>query len=509
MNRNGYFAYIRVSTPKQGSVGTSLSQQRAAIENYAQRFDLNVTKQFEERETAAKQGRPVFLEMLDSVRKGKAKGIIIHKIDRSARNLKDWADLMDSGVEVHFANESLDLNSRGGRLSADIQAVVAADFIRNLREETKKGILGRLKQGLYPFPARVGYLNRGAGKPKIPDPEQAPLVKKAFELYAAGDIGLDALAEKMYDLGLRNKRGNKISRNGLSCMLKNPFYIGFIRVDSIGEVFVGKHQPIISRKLFDQVQAVLSGKTYKRKVKHNFLFRRLVSCSRCERVLIGERQKGNVYYRCHTRDCPQKTIREELIEESVISTYAKLQLTDQEYAYLRSEATRLQDDEPKRIKQAQDELTARLMNTEKRLERLVEGYLDGVLDKDTYLAKKNGLIFEKQDIDRKLRKVGVRQGEALAKFDQFLELVKSACLSYEKADTEGKREMVKITTSNFYASDKSLSIKLRNPFEILFERQTIPVGSPQPAETRTLNDLYLKLTVYFKTQSTFKNLLGH
>ncbi|MCO6512288.1 MAG: recombinase family protein [Aridibacter famidurans] len=509
MNKNGYFAYIRVSTPKQGSVGTSLTQQRAAIENYALRFGLQVTKQFEERETAAKQGRPVFLEMLEAVRKGDAKGIIIHKIDRSARNLRDWADLMDSGVEVHFANESLDLNSRGGRLSADIQAVVAADFIRNLREETKKGILGRLKQGLYPFPARVGYLDRGAGKPKTPDPIQAPLVEKAFELYADGDIGLNALAEKMYDLGMRNKSGNKISRNGLSGILKNPFYIGLIRVDSMGEVFAGKHQPIISRKLFDQVQAVIGGKTYKRKVKHNFLFRRLVSCSRCENVLIGERQKGYVYYRCHTRDCPQKTVREELIEESLVSTYSKLQLTDQEYAYLKSEAARYREEEPKRIKQAQDELTARLTNSEKKLERLVDGYVEGVLDKETYLAKRNRLISEKQEIDKKLRQVDVGQGESLARFNQFLEFVKSACLSYEKADTEGKREMVKITTSNFYASDKSLSIKLRNPFEILFERQTIPVGSPQPAETRTLNDLYLKLTVYFKTQSTFKNLLGH
>ena len=63
--------------------------------------------------------------------------MIIHKIDRSARNLKDWADLgelIDQGIDVHFANESLDLHSRGGRLSADIQAVVAADYTC-IREE--------------------------------------------------------------------------------------------------------------------------------------------------------------------------------------------------------------------------------------------------------------------------------------------------------------------------------------------------------------------------------------
>jgi DNA invertase Pin-like site-specific DNA recombinase len=105
--------------------------------------------------------------MLKGLRTGKAQGVVIHKIDRSARNLRDWSDLgelIDQGIEVHFANESLDLQTRGGRLSADIQAVVASDYIRNLREETKKGIRGRLRQGIYPFGAPVGYLNNGGGK---------------------------------------------------------------------------------------------------------------------------------------------------------------------------------------------------------------------------------------------------------------------------------------------------------------------------------------------------------
>src|SRR5207245_11339384 len=125
----------------------SLQEQKGAIENYSHRFGLKIDQWFEERETAAKHGRPVFTQMLKLLRQGKARGVIIHKIDRSARNLKDWADLgemIDAGIEVHFANESLDLHSRGGRLSADIQAVVAADYIRNLREETRKGFYGSL-----------------------------------------------------------------------------------------------------------------------------------------------------------------------------------------------------------------------------------------------------------------------------------------------------------------------------------------------------------------------------
>src|SRR5262249_33802976 len=148
--------YTRVSTVKQGERGVSLQEQHDAIVRYAQRNSLEINTWFEERETAAKRGRPVFNRMLKLLKRGKADGVIIHKIDRGARNLKDWADLgelIDQGIEVHFANESLDLHSRGGRLSADIQAVVAADYIRNLREETRKGFYGRIKRGLYPLPA--------------------------------------------------------------------------------------------------------------------------------------------------------------------------------------------------------------------------------------------------------------------------------------------------------------------------------------------------------------------
>src|SRR2546429_3593635 len=190
------FAYIRVSTAKQGEEGVSLQEQRGAITRYAERCSLKIIEWYEEWETAAKRGRPIFIQMLKRFKKAEADGVIIHKIDRSARNLRDWADLgemIDKGIEVYFANESLDLHTRGGRLSADIQAVVAADYIRNLREETKKGFYGRIKQGLYPLPAPLGYLDQGKGKPKELDPVRAPLVRKAFELYGSGRYNLDTL----------------------------------------------------------------------------------------------------------------------------------------------------------------------------------------------------------------------------------------------------------------------------------------------------------------------------
>lgn len=139
------FGYIRVSTARQGE-GVSLEEQKSAISRYAEQNDLDVIRWFEEKQTAAKSGRPIFNQMLKLLRDGKAHGLITHKVDRSARNLRDWAiisELPDQGIDLFVATENLDFRSRGGRLTADIQAVIAADFIRNNREGTIKGPAGR------------------------------------------------------------------------------------------------------------------------------------------------------------------------------------------------------------------------------------------------------------------------------------------------------------------------------------------------------------------------------
>jgi site-specific DNA recombinase len=503
-----YFSYIRVSTQRQGVLGTSLTEQFAAIERYAQRFNLTIVKQYEERETAAKQGRPVFLEMLKALRQNKASGLIIHKIDRSARNLKDWADLaslIDSGIEVHFANESLDLNSRGGRLSADIQAVVAADYIRNLREETKKGIYGRLRQGLYPFPARVGYLDMGKGEPKKHDPIQAPLVKQAFELYASGTYGLNALVETMYDAGLRNKNGNKISRNGLVCILKNPFYMGLIKLDTTPELFVGVHEPIVSKALFDDVQSVFRGKRLPKSNRHFFLFRRVINCKRCKNLLIPETQKGHIYYRCQTKRCPQKSIREEIIETKMLEIFKKLELSGREYKYLQTEAENYFKDAPKREEEIKKLMMMDLSNIESRLAKLADAYVDEVFDRETYFTKKNELVLKQKEISEQLASKKESSRNILEQLREFLELLKSVYLSYKSGTSEEKREMVKITFSNCTAEEKSLVIKLKKPFEMIYEREAFPVGSPTLATTRTFRELSRKLVQYFKKLSMTKN----
>jgi DNA invertase Pin-like site-specific DNA recombinase len=441
----GYFSYIRVSTVRQGQIGTSLTEKKEAIQRYADRWNLRIVKEFEEKETAARSGRPVFRTMLRELKRQHANGLIIHKIDRSARNLRDWAELgelIDEGIEIHFANENLDLESRGGRLSADIQAVVAADYIRNLREEVKKGFYGRLKQGFYPMPAPIGYMDRGAAQPKEPDPSKASLIIKAFQIYARGDISIRRLTLTMYDAGLRTRGGNRVSENGMATILHNTFYTGVIKIGPSGEMFVGRHQPIISKTLFDQVQRALSGRHIKGIRRHDFLFRRLLVCADCRRTLIGEIQKAKIYYRCQTRTCEQKTIREDEVNVAVVELLRRIRFSDDENRYLTQLINARTDDFLQMQESLRQTLTIQLEQSKSRLAALTDAYLDGLLDKDSYIAKKNQLVADRQATTEKLDRLKQGDSSLRDELKQKLELANTAYISYETGSVEEKRQMV-------------------------------------------------------------------
>jgi site-specific DNA recombinase len=495
-----YFGYIRVSTAKQGEKGVSLQEQQSAIRQYAQRYGLTILQWFEERESAAKRGRAVFGQMMGQLRKGTAQGVIIHKIDRSARNLKDWADLgelIDSGVEVHFANESLDLNTRGGRLSADIQAVVASDYIRNLREETRKGFYGRLKQGLYPLPAPLGYLDRGKGKVKELDPLMAPIVGKAFELYGSQQYSLHRLLAEVDRMGLRNRFGIPISLTGLSTILNNPFYMGIVRVKRTGELFPGAHSPLVSKALFERVQMTLEGKTVDRLVRHNFTYRRLVRCGGCGRSLIGESQKGHVYYRCQTRECPTKTVREEVIEGVMTATMAILKLDDEELAYVREwmEDARLHQDSLREEELQHTKL--RLDAVRNRVNRLTDVFIDGMLEKPLFEERKAALVIEEREVRERMHDLEAGNGLALRKLEEFLELMKNAPFLYKNANPDEKRDLVRNLFSNLRLIDRNVSVEPHPSVQVLVNRPKISYGAPSRDVHRTWNKLLKKLLRQF------------
>jgi len=475
---------------KQGEQGVSLQEQRSTIEQYAARFKLPISRWFEEQETAAKRGRPVFNDILKLLRSGKAAGLVVHKIDRSARNLRDWADLgelIDSGIEVHFANESLDMTSRGGRLAADIQAVVAADYIRNLREEARKGFYGRIKQGFLPMPAPVGYLDVGAGQAKAIDPFKGPLVRTAFELYSTGRFNLHSLQAEMTTLGLTNRNGNALYLQNYALVLRNPFYIGLIRLKSSGETFPGAHQPLIPKSLFDRVQDVLDGRTKHRQIKHDLPFRKVIRCHQCGYSLIGEVKHASVYYRCHTRQCPVKGLRQDTINSVLSERLEMLEFGDDERACLPEVLRSWQHNQSESRQSAIAATELRIGQIAARLDRLTDALIDGLLENSAYEQRKTALVGERRELEEHLAKV--RSGEAATEIEKILEFASSAYSLYVSQSPQEKRELIQIVTSNASFDGKTLDFTWKFPYGEVANRAHITNGGAKRDTRRILEQL--------------------
>ena len=467
------FAYIRVSKPKKGG-GVSLEQQQAAIERYVAQQGLDITAWFKEKKTAATQGRPVFNEMMRQLRQRMASGVVMHKVDRSARNLRDWtdlADLIEAGVDLHFAHDAIDMKSRGGRLSADLQAVIAADYIRNLREEALKGIEGRLKQGILPHHAPIGYLDCGPGEPKAIDPVRGPIIRWLFERYGAGDCTLRDLTEFAGSRGLRNSAGKPLRVTQIHYLLRNVSYAGVLKSARFG-IFPGAHQPIVRRSLFDRVQEILSGKFVRRTKRHFFLFRRLLRCNTCGRSLIASRVKGIVYYRCSTVTCPTTSVREDAVDAEVREVLQQITLGDTEADRIAAELAAADREAHDLLEKRRAALTEALATANARFERLTSLLLDDKIDPTAYDEARSAIVLGRQKLEQDLAAADEDQNIAIAATGKIVELTRRPVILYESADDERKRLLVETVMSNCVVTGKSLEFSLREPFATLAKRQS-------------------------------------
>lgn len=455
------FGYVRVSTVKQGE-GVSLEEQRDAISRYAEKHDLAITQWFEEKQTAAKSGRPVFNQMIKLLRAGKAQGLITHKVDRSARNLRDWAlisELPDQGIDLYVATENLDFRSRGGRLTADIQAVIAADFIRNNREETIKGLRGRLKQGLYPFRAPLGYLDTGKGNPKAVDPIKAPLVRKLFEAYASGRHSLRSLQSYANEIGLTNYRGRPLALNNITRLLNNPFYFGLIEIKRSGATYEGAHEPIISAGLFRTVRDVKSGKAGPKVTRHNHPFQGVFRCGCCGDPMRPELQKSKyLYYRCHRKNCETKTIRHELVDKAVYHELKLLQIS-MECAETLLQGWREQDEKDTSLEEIIG-LELQLKDCVSKQERLLDLLVAGTIVESVYQRKTRDLKFQEASLRERISQAG-QNDNTFAHRQKFVELVENLAGLYETLEPDEKREFIKNTWSNCKVIGKKVVLEPR------------------------------------------------
>ena len=367
----------------------------------------------------------------------------------------------------------------------NFQAIIAEDYIENLRQETLKGQMGRLKQGLTPWAAPVGYLDNGKGKPKTIDPVKGPLVKELFELYARGAFSIAALTNVMHAKGLSNTSGGKLSKTCISKTLNNPFYIGRIYVRKWNKGFNGIHEPLISKSLFYAVQDRLTGKARSSGHKHSYRYSKSFRCGLCSYSMIGERQKGHVYYRCHTKTCPTKGIRETAIDSEIEQLLAALRLDETTYSLLAASLTERRKNSQADEDKAVQALSLQIANIRSRKERLTDLRLDDEIDADNYKKKKADIQRQLDELEEKEVLIKGQPDHVYNQVEEILELAKSL-ISRDETEINGNiNNLLQKISSNRTISPESIDIPCVSPWHVLLDRSKIQSCAQDRDTTRT------------------------
>jgi site-specific DNA recombinase len=203
-------AYLRVSTEDQAAKGVSLEAQRAKIEAYAKLYDLELVAVLEDAGASGKSlDRPGLRQALVMLASGEAKALIVMKLDRLTRSVRDLGLLLErdfaSGKAALLSvGEQIDTRSAAGRLVLNVLASVAQWEREAIGERTAAALAHKKAKGERVGGVPYGYRAAGCTLETVPA-EQAVIVQ-ARELRAAG-LSLRQVCDQLAARGHLSRTG--------------------------------------------------------------------------------------------------------------------------------------------------------------------------------------------------------------------------------------------------------------------------------------------------------------
>ena len=483
-----YILYARKSTDVEDKQVLSIGAQITELKDFAKKLELQIVDILIEKQTAKKPGRPIFGKMLERIKNGEADGILAWLPDRLSRNS------IDSGQIIYMLdeNEITDLkfphfwfqNTPQGKYMLANEFNSSKQYVDNLSVNTKRGLQAKVRAGLCPRLAPLGYLNDIRTKTIIVDKRKAPIVRQCFELYSVGDKTLDAIAEFLYSNGIKTKGrrptksdpksagGKQWHASRVRYMLSDCFYYGHFRY--AGDIHEGKHKPIIEKALFDKVQQVLSGRGRVQKAKTNPPpLCRLVRCAFCGCFVSGavktkKQKNGNehryIYYRCShkkkTIPCREKELREYVLAGQLASLIESLSMPKIWGDFMFSELEKDERVSKNESDKIVENFRSRLDDVNAKLKRLFDVYLDGDIEQDRYRDKRAELMSEKKSFESKIEQVLVSADFWIEPMRNWVKTAVSLCEIDENSSHETIAGAIrKIEGLNLTMSDRKLIAK--------------------------------------------------
>jgi predicted transcriptional regulator len=320
-------------------------------------------------------------------------------------------------------------------------------------------------------------------------------VREAFELYATGTATLDRIRAFFGERGVVSKTGHILIRAHVSKILSNPFYYGHFRYT--GEIYEGKHEPIITKALFDKVEAILNRRfRYSPSEKHTIPkpYVGLLRCASCGGAITAEIQKGHTYYRCTKKGrliswCDQPYVREEALDME-ISTLLKPFALSSDWA---DGMVELVKKEKKQAAQSSAEMAeqkrSEIEQVNLKLQKLLDSFLDGLIDRETFTPKKAELMSLKKSLEAQKAAHAAGRANWLEPFQNWILTARNAGeIAVSGALQEKKGLALKIFGSNLVLDRKKARGSCVKPWSLI----------PLNTQTGGMVPLYNAARTFFK-----------
>ena len=472
-----YALYCRKSTEDSSRQILSLDSQEKEMKQKADGLGLDIVKVFRESKSAKKpDNRPQFSELINLIKRGKIEGVICWKIDRLSRNPIDSATiqwlLQQNQLKIIETMERQYLPNDNALLF-NVESGMANQYILDLSKNVKRGIRAKLEKGFWPNMAPIGYLNKD--NDVIIDPDRGKYVRKAFEMYRTGKYGVKQISDILFSRGFRSRKGNKYHKSKIHKILSNSFYCGIM--NKHGEKYLGKYEPLINKKLFDEVQEAMINRSHKKEKHLSFAFRGLLRCAKCGCLLTASKKKGkHIYYYCtngkNKCDEHKAYLTESYLTKELVGIFDKLIFSDEiiELCYQANKERGQNKDGY--LTNSKTSLDSRLVKLKEKRNNLLDGYLNKTIEATVYEAKERDLKNEEIDVLKELEEL---KGKVRLNDQTTLERIKNVFLEPKRMKKSFLKDKISKQAETLFsllwnadvANKKIANISFKQPYDVL------------------------------------------
>ena len=421
--------YCRVSTTEQAEEGYSINEQKKLLTYECEKNGNTVYKIYSDEGISGKNitARPALKELLNDANEGKFDSVMVWKINRIGRNLKDVLDMVDlfdrNNITFKSATEPFDTTTPGGRMHFQMVALIGEFERGTIAQNVKMGMMARAREGRWNGNVVIGYdlkLKEHTTNKKRKDTElvvnekEAEIVRTIFTMYSQGN-GYKAIANYLNKFGYKTKKGNPFSLTAIKDILNNPVYIGKIRynlrpnwsekrrkgTNSNPLIVDGKHEAIIEQELWDKVQSMLQTSKGKpsRIYDGEFPLTGILKCPQCGAGMVimrtsRTRKDGTKrrleYYCCGnwknkgTAVCHSNAIRVDKANDYVFGKLSELLSNDK---LVKDIVKNINTDRKNKVDPSKDELqklTKELDKISAKKDKLFEAFEEDIITKEEF-----------------------------------------------------------------------------------------------------------------------------